>query len=210
MQVDDKEHVIVQHHHGDLGTFVEVGLRNEGGDTQHAVDLQNSDHVQVPGRRHRIVEEREHIDPETDRLYVTFHDRLVLPALLSKRVQKCRAQIDEDVSNVQRKSEEIKRSVERIKNRGMHGDAHGDECNGVHRHEDDEVTPPDAPLVRAGHDILALPAAFLARPLTLLLQQILQVVDHHDNGRFADQFFEFIKLLATDGLLEIRFSLFTA
>lgn len=127
MQVDDEEHIIVQHHHGDLGAFVEVGLRDEGGDLQKAVDLQDANHVQVPFRRRRIVEERANVDPETGRLDVPFHDRLVIPTLLSERVQERRAQIDEDVGNVQRKSEEIERSVDRIENERVHGDAHGNE-----------------------------------------------------------------------------------
>ena len=134
----------------------------------------------------------------------------MIPALLSERVQERRAQIDEDVSNVQRKSEEIERSVDRIENGRVHGDAHGNECDGVHGDEDDEVAPPDAPLIRAGHDVLARRAAILAGPLPFLLQHFLQVVDHHDNSRFADMTFELlVVLLAADGLLERRFSLFT-
>jgi len=45
VQVDDEEHVIVQHHHHDLAALVEIRLRDEGGDPQHTVHLQNADHV---------------------------------------------------------------------------------------------------------------------------------------------------------------------
>ena len=107
MQVYDEKHVIVQHHHGNFAAFVQVGLGDEGRDAQNAIYLQNSDHVQVRGRRCRIVEEREDIDPEIRRFDVALHYSLMVPLFLAERVQEGRAQVDKDVGDVQDKREEV-------------------------------------------------------------------------------------------------------
>ena len=55
VKVDNEEHVIVQHHHHNLATLVEIGLRDEGGDAEDAINFHDTDHVQVPRGRRRIV-----------------------------------------------------------------------------------------------------------------------------------------------------------
>ena len=94
----------------------------------------------------------------------------MVPHLLPERIQVCRAQVDEDISYVQCESEEIKWSVNWVEHVWVHGDPHRNEGDRVHGDNDNQVAPAHTPLVRAGHYVLALTAAFLPCTLPLRLK----------------------------------------
>ena len=87
VKVDDEEHVVVQHLHQNLGAFLHVRLRDQRRDSQHTVNLEDTYHGQYRVCAEWVVQQRQQIDPETDRVDVVSGDFARLDYLDAETVE---------------------------------------------------------------------------------------------------------------------------
>lgn len=66
VEINDEEHVIVEHLEHTLGALLHVRLRDEGRDTQHAINFEDSNNTQDWAAGRRVVQQGDNIDPKAD------------------------------------------------------------------------------------------------------------------------------------------------
>ena len=201
VQVDEEQKVVVEDLEQDLRRLLNIALIDQLVDSQYAVHLQDADHVQDDAGGLRVVEEREHINPETYRGDVMPKYFLRALDLLAEAVNVRRPQVYDDIGDVQEISEEVDVAIGGIEHGLVYFDAHGDEDDGVDSDEDDQVGPALAPWVIAGDEEPVLLLVLYLQGLPLLLLFLLQVLNHHLNRRLAVR--EVLLLRLLDHLLEL-------
>ena len=203
MQVDDEEHVVVKHLHQYLRALLHVRLSDQRRDTQHTVHFEDTDDVQYHIASHWVVQQRQQIDPKSDRQDVVGEDLVGAFNFLAETVLIGGAQVDEDVSDVEDVGEHVDGVVVGIQHIFPDGNAHRNKRHRVDGHYDDHVGPALAPWICTRDQVLVSTLTFVhSQPLPLLFDLVLQVVGHQDDSGLGQG--ELFQLRLVDDRAELR------